>query len=228
MFADILNGIYDPIYRNLIAGKSYLLVLSGLKVTLIITLAGIFFGAILGAGLCFMHYAGGKILRGISKTYIVIVRGTPILLLLMLLFYVVFARSRMDGIYVAVIAFALNSAAHIAEIMKASLESVDQGQVMAARTLGFTKYQAFYYITLPQAGEFARPVFQNAVINVIQWTSVVGYITVSDLTRVINSIGARTADPFSIIFVGIILYLGLAYAVYLIFDMTDRKRRAGR
>jgi len=141
---------------------------------------------------------------------------------------VVFARSRMDGIYVAIIAFALNSAAHIAEIMKAGLESVDPGQMMAARTLGFTKYQAFYYITLPQAGEFARPVFQNAVINVIQWTSVVGYITVSDLTRVINSIGARTADPFSIIFVGIILYLALAYATYLIFNLADGKRRAGR
>ncbi len=225
---DIFSNIYDSIYRNLIAGGSYLLVLSGLKITLIITLAGLFSGTILGAVLCAMHYSNSKILKFLSKTYIVIIRGTPVLLLLMLLFYVVFARSRMDGVYVAVIAFGLNSASHIAEIMKAALESVDPGQVRAARTLGFTKYEAFYYITLPQASEFARPVYQNAVINLIQWTSVVGYIAVSDLTRVINGIGSRTADPFSIIFIGILLYLMLAYAAYLIFNLLDRKRRVKR
>lgn len=225
---NFLNIVYESAYNNLIAGNSYLYILSGLKTTVIITLAGLLAGTVLGALLCLMQYSESKILRFISKTYIVIVRGTPILLLLMLLFYVVFAKSRMDAIYIAIIAFGLNGASHIAEIMKSALESVDPGQVMAARALGFTKFGAFYYITLPQACEFARPVYQNAVINLIQWTSVVGYITIADLTRVINNIGARTADPFFVIFIGILIYLGLAYAAYLIFKMTERKKRVRR
>ncbi|HOT74708.1 MAG TPA: ABC transporter permease subunit [Candidatus Wallbacteria bacterium] len=225
---NIFSNIQQSFYNNLIAGNSYLQILSGLKTTLIITIAGLFLGTVLGAALCAMHYSNSKILRFISRSYIIIVRGTPILLLLMLLFYVVFARCRMEAIYVAVIAFGLNGASHIAEIMKAALQSVDPGQVMAARTLGFTKFGAFYHITLPQAGEYARPVYQNAVINIIQWTSVVGYITIADLTRVINSIGARTADPFFLIFTGIIIYLLLAYATHLIFSLAGRKRRAAR
>jgi len=225
---DFFKAISESFYNNLIAGNSYLLIFSGVKITLIITISGLIIGTVLGALLCAMHYSGNKLLKFISKAYIVIVRGTPILLLLMLLFYVVFARSRMDAIYVAVIAFGLNSASHIAEIMKAALEAVDPGQIMAARTLGFTKYGAFYHITLPQAGEYARPVYQNAVINLIQWTSVVGYITIADLTRVINSIGARTADPFFVIFLGILIYLMLAYITYLIFNMADRKKRVRR
>ena len=134
----------------------------------------------------------------------------------------------MDAIYIAVIAFGLNSAAHIAEIMKAALESVDPGQIMAARTLGFTKLGAFYHITFPQASGYARPVYQNTVINLIQWTSVVGYITIADLTRVINNIGARTADPFFVIFIAILIYLALAYVTYLIFTLTNRQKRALR
>jgi len=224
----ILGRIYDSIYVNLIAGDSYLLFLSGIKITLLITLAGLFSGTLLGAVLCGLQYSGSKILNLISKAYIVVVRGTPVLLLLMLLFYVVFAQTRMDAIYIAVIAFGLNSAAHIAEIMKTALESVDPGQIMAARTLGFTKMGAFWHITLPQASEYARPVYQNTVINVIQWTSVVGYITIADLTRVINTTGARTADPFFVIFIGIVIYLLLAYATYLVFQLAGRKKRTAR
>lgn len=225
MVMDTLNKIYESVHANLIAGDSYLLFLSGIKITLIITLAGLFFGTLLGALLCAMQYSGSKVLGFFSKIYIVIVRGTPILLLLMLLFYVVFAQTRMDAIYIAVIAFGLNSAAHIAEIMRSALDSVDPGQIMAARTLGFTKMGAFWHITLPQASEYARPVYQNTVINIIQWTSVVGYITIADLTRVINNTGARTADPFFAIFIGIIIYLLMAYATYLIFQFAGRKKR---
>ncbi len=223
---EIIDTICGSIHANLIEGKAYLLILAGLKTTLVITLAGLFSGTILGALFCAMNYSKNRLLGFISKTYIVIVRGTPVLLLLMLLFYVVFARTRMDAIHIAVIAFGLNSAAHIAEIMKAALDSVDPGQVMAARALGFTRSGAFYHVTLPQASRHARPVYQNTVINLIQWTSVVGYITIADLTRVINAIGARTADPFSVIFIGIMIYLMLAYVTYLIFRLSDRKKRA--
>jgi len=225
---DVLTTIYKSIHANLLEGNSYLVILSGLKVTLIITLAGLFLGTVMGAVLCAMSHSRNGILKFAAKTYIVVVRGTPVLLLLLLLFYVVLARTSLEAIHIAIIAFGLNSAAHIAEIMKAALASVDKGQIMAARTLGFTKMGAFYHITLPQASAYAKPVYQNAVINLIQWTSVVGYITIADLTRDINNIGARTADPFFVIFIGIAIYLVLAYATYLLFKLTDRNRRVAR
>lgn len=224
----VLTTIYNSIHANLIEGNSYLLILSGLKVTLLITLAGLFLGTAIGAVLCAMSYSKSGFLKFASKTYIVVIRGTPVLLLLLLLFYVVLARTSLDAIHIAIIAFGLNSAAHIAEIMKTALASVDKGQIMAARTLGFTWAGAFYHITLPQAAAYARPVYQNAVINLIQWTSVVGYITIADLTHIANNIGARTADPFFVIFLSIAIYLALAYATYLLFNLADRNRRVRR
>ena len=124
---------------------------------------------------------------------------------------------------VAVIAFALNSAAHVDEIMKSALSAVDEGQVRAARTLGFSKWQAFCYVTLPQAATIARPVYQSAVINTLQWTSVVGYITISDLTRVINQLGARASKPFFSLFLGMAIYLLIGYLIHLIFWLSARK-----
>lgn len=227
-YMEVLAAIRNSIHANLIEGDSYLVILSGLKVTLAITLAGLLLGTAIGAVLCAMSYAKNGILKFIARTYIVVVRGTPVLLLLLLLFYVVLAKTPLEALHIAIIAFGLNSAAHIAEIMKAALASVDKGQIMAARTLGFTRAGAFYHITLPQASAYARPVYQNAVINLIQWTSVVGYITIADLTRVINNVGARTADPFFVIFIGIAIYLALAYGTYLIFSLTDRHRRAAQ
>lgn len=225
---DIIKNISESIYANLISGNSYLLILSGIKTTIIITVGGLFLGTILGAFICLISYSNNQILKFISRGYVVVVRGTPVLLLLMLLFYVVFAKIRLEAIYIAIVAFGLNSASHITEIIKVALESVDPGQVMAARTLGFTKLGAFYYITLPQAYERAKPVYQNTVISIIQWTSVVGYITIADITRIINTIGARTADPFFVIFIGILIYLVLAYITYLIFKRGGNKKRASR
>jgi polar amino acid transport system permease protein/polar amino acid transport system substrate-binding protein len=129
-------------------------------------------------------------------------------------------------VYIAVIAFALNSGAHIAEIMRSALSAVDKKQLEAARMLGFSKIRAFMAITLPQAGRIARPVYQNATINLLQWTSVVGYVTITDLTRTVNNIGARTGDPFFALFFGILIYLGISYLVNFMFTLKIRKRKA--
>jgi len=218
-----LEEIIDSFYKNLVAGDAYLIVLKGLWVTILISYLGLFFGTVLGIILCFLRMSGIKFIKRISQFIIAMLRGSPVLLLLMILYYVVFANSRIDAVIIAVIAFALNSGAHIAEIMRSSLEAVDKKQCEAARMLGFSKLKAFFAITLPQAGKIAKPVYQSAVINLIQWTSVVGYVTITDLTRTVNNIGARTGDPFFALFFGILIYLGLSYSVYAFFSISEKK-----
>lgn len=196
---------------------------SGLKVTLLITAAGLLLGTLLAALLCAASRSKIIVLRIAEKVFSVVVRGTPVLMLLLLLFYVVFARTGVPAIMVAIIGFGLNTAAHVSEIMKSALMAVDTGQVKAARTLGFSAWQAFWYVTFPQAVAFARPMYRSATINLLQWTSVVGYVTISDLTRVINQLGARSAKPFYSLFLGIVIYLFVGYMIHLIFRLTERK-----
>ncbi len=196
---------------------------SGLKVTLLITAAGLLLGTLLAALLCAASRSKIIVLRVAEKVFSVVVRGTPVLMLLLLLFYVVFARTGMSAVMVAIIGFGLNTAAHVSEIMKSALMAVDAGQVKAARTLGFSAWHAFWYVTFPQAVAFARPMYRNATINLLQWTSVVGYVTISDLTRVINQLGARSAKPFYSLFLGIVIYLFVGYMIHLIFKLTERK-----
>ncbi len=219
------NPLINSFYRNIVAGGAYIVILEGLFITIKISFLGLFFGSLFGAFLCYFRFSKRKILRLISKSIGSILRGSPVLLLLMLLYYVVFAEYRVDAVIIAVIAFALNSGAHIAEILRSSIEATNKKEIEAARMLGFTKYQAFIYIALPQAWKIAKPVYKNAVINLIQWTSVVGYVTITDLTRSLNNIGNRTSDSFFVLFLGIIIYLGLSSAVEIMFGFHNKNGR---
>lgn len=215
--------MFDKIYSLLIAGGAWLTILEGLWATIQISFFALVLGTLLGAGVCAMRRSKHLILSIPARLYIAILRGSPVLMLLMLLYYVVFARFDLDAIVVAIITFGLNTAAYVAELMRAALDATDKGQVEAMRTLGFSGLDAFRYVTLPQAAQIAKPVYQSTVINLIQWTSVVGYVTITDLTRVINNISARTMQPLFMIIVGMILYLGLSYLVMGIFALSDRK-----
>ena len=106
------------------------------------------------------------------------------------------------------------------------LDGIDRGQVEAARTLGFSKIQAFKLIALPQIIRIAKPVYQSTVVNLIQWTSVVGYVTITDLTRVINTTASRTMQPMLTITIGMIIYLSISYLVYGLFALSARKGAA--
>ena len=145
-------------------------------------------------------------------------------MLLMLLFYGVLARQGLSPLVVAVITFSMHTAAHVAELLRSGLMALDKGQLEAARTLGFSKFQAFKLVTLPQLARIAKPIYQSTVVNLIQWTSVVGYVTITDLTRVINNIASRTMQPMITIMGGMIIYLALSYIVYGIFHWTERRK----
>ena len=124
---------------------------------------------------------------------------------------------------VAVITFSLNVSAHVAELLRSALNAADRDQTEAARVLGFSAWSAFRLVTLPQMLRIAKPVYQSTIVNLIQWTSVVGYVTITDLTRVINNTAARTMQPLLTISIGMILYLALSYIVYGLFALSDRK-----
>ncbi|MBQ9582685.1 MAG: amino acid ABC transporter permease [Synergistaceae bacterium] len=211
----------DILYKILIQGGSYLTILKGLNATIRISVFALILGTLLGAVICALRMSRFKLFSIPAKLYILLLRGSPVLMLLMLMYYGIFARSSLEAETIAVITFALNTAAHIAELLRSAIGAVDFGQYEAARTLGFSAFQAFRFITLPQIIKIAKPVYQSNIINLIQWTSVVGYVSITDLTRVINNIASRTMQPMITIIIGMLIYLALAYIVHGIFALSD-------
>ncbi len=218
-------SLSDKLYRIFISGGSYLTILKGLRTTVAISLASVILGTLLACLICLLRTRKNAVIRNISAAYIAFLRGTPVLTLLLLLYYGVFARAGLPSALVATFTFALNFSAHVAELLRTSISATEKGQVEAARTLGFSRWEAFRLITLPQTLEIAKPVYQSLIVNLIQWTSVVGYVTITDLTRVINNISSRTMQPFITITIGMFIYLGLSYAIYGIFALMNMKKK---
>ena len=220
----------DKLYKILIQGGSWKTILGGLWVTVQISALALLVGTALGALICLLRTRKNPIAREIASVYIAILRGTPVLMLLLLLYYGVFARAGLNPVLVAMITFALNVSAHVAELLRSALEAADKGQAEAARTLGFSAWSTFRLVTLPQVLRIAKPVYQSTIVNLIQWTSVVGYVTITDLTRVINNTASRTMQPLLTIIIGMLIYLAMSYIVFGIFALTDKikakKRRA--
>ena len=218
----------DKLDKILIQGGSWKTILGGLWVTIQISALALLIGTLLGALICLLRTRKNPIVRGFASVYIAVLRGTPVLMLLLLLYYGVFARAGLAPVMVAVITFALNVSAHVAELLRSALEAADRGQAEAARTLGFSAWDTFRLITLPQVLRIAKPVYQSTIVNLIQWTSVVGYVTITDLTRVINNTASRTMQPLLTIIIGMLIYLALSYLIFGIFALSDRikaKRR---
>jgi polar amino acid transport system permease protein/polar amino acid transport system substrate-binding protein len=220
--------IPEKLFAIFLQGGAWKVILGGLWVTVQISALSLLLGTVLGALLCLLRTRRNPVARGAAALYIAVLRGTPVLMLLLLLFYGVFARSPLQPVTVAVITFALNVSAHVAELLRAALEATDKGQAEAARTLGFSPWDTFRLVTLPQVLRIAKPVYQSTIVNLIQWTSVVGYVTITDLTRVINNTASRTMQPMLTISVGMLIYLALSYLVFGVFALhdryTDRKR----
>jgi len=218
----------ETLYIIFFKDGAWLTILKGLWATVQISALSLLFGTLLGAAICFLRTSKFKPARLFAKVYIAVIRGSPVLMLLMLFFYGIFSRTGLSPLTVAVITFSMHTAAYVAELLRSALMAVDKGQVEAARTLGFSKTQAFQLIALPQIVRIAKPVYQSTVINLIQWTSIVGYVSITDLTRVINTTAARTMQPMITIIGGMILYLALSYIVNAIFNWSDKSERRKR
>lgn len=203
----------------------------GLEVTLVLTTLSVSFGLLLGLVLSLMStstmqpfkflktlrsYKKSKItrfftnanpIRFFAKTYIAIIRGTPVLVQLLIMYYVIFGSFRtVPKLIIASIAFALNSGAYIAEIIRGGIESVDEGQLEASRSLGFTRTESMFYIVLPQAMRSSLPSLIGEGIAMFKETSIVGWIGLGDIMRGADDIRSLTATAFESLFAAAIMY----------------------
>ena len=205
--------IIDSFYNNLIAEDRYRMILDGLQVTLLITLGAIILGTILGGVVCWMRMSRRGWLRKTAKVYIDIMRGTPVLVILMLMYYVVMAPLEATGIVVAIITFGMNAAAYICEMLRTAIQGIDRGQTEAGLALGYTPTQAFVRIVLPQVVRSVLPVYQGEVVSLLKGTSIVGYIAVTDMTRASDLIRSRTFDAFFPLIVTALIYFFMAWLI---------------
>ena len=215
------SGIKKSFHNNLVLEDRYKLVLDGLKVTVIISILAAILGTILGGAVCSMRMSASRFISSFAKVYIAFFRGTPVLVLLMIIFYVVFASVHISPVLVAVIAFGLNFAAYAAEIFRTSINSIGKGQKEAGIAGGFTRTQTFTHIILPQAMRHALPVYKGEFISMVKATSVVGYIAVQDITRVSDIIRSRTFDAFFPLLVATVIYLVLAWLLTWLLDKVE-------
>ncbi|MGE0667116.1 MAG: ABC transporter permease subunit [Sphingomonadales bacterium] len=218
-----IERVADSFQSNIIHEKRYLLLWDGLKVTVLISILATLFGTTLGGLICFMRMSASPLLSAPAKIYISILRGMPVLVLLMLIYYVAFASVNISPILVAVIAFGMNFAAYVAEIYRSGIESVDRGQSEAGVAMGFTRVQAFVYIVLPQTIRRILPVYKGEFISLVKMTSIVGYIAVQDLTKASDIIRSRTFDAFFPLVMVAILYFLISWLLMQSLGYLERK-----
>ena len=221
----MMGNIIESFNNNLIVENRYQMILDGLQVTLLITLCAAVLGTLLGGLVCWMRMSRRRWLQQTAKVYIDLMRGTPVLVLLMLMYYVVMAPLRATGIVVAIVTFAMNMAAYVSEMLRTAIGGIDRGQTEAGLALGFTRRQTFFKIVLPQVVRSVMPVFQGEVVSLLKGTSVVGYIAVADMTRASDLIRSRTFDAFFPLIVTAIIYFLMAWLIGLLLrSLVERKR----
>jgi len=216
-----LQGLKKSFYNNIMLEKRYLLILDGLKTTVVISVLATVLGTLLGGLICFMRMSRKRVLSRLAKVYIAILRGTPVLVLLMIIYYIVFASVDIDPVIVAVVAFGMNFAAYVSEMFRTGIEGVDKGQTEAGIAMGFTKIQTFFYIVLPQAVRQTLPVYKGEFISLVKMTSVVGYIAVQDLTKASDIIRSRTFDAFFPLVMVAVLYFLISWLLSLSLEYVE-------
>jgi polar amino acid transport system substrate-binding protein len=217
------QSLKKTFYQNLIEENRYLLIVDGLKITAWISLFSILLGTLLAIIVCWMSMSPSLTLRSIAKVYINIMQGTPVLVFLLLMFYVVLAQSGMSAVIVSIITFSMNFAAYASEIFRHSIENIPHSQTEAGVALGFTKAQTFIYIVLPQALRLIMPSYKGEVISLVKTTSIVGYIAVADLTQAGDIIRSRTFDAFFPLILVAIVYFILAWLFSKVLDIIGNK-----
>lgn len=216
--------------QNILTEDRWLMILRGLAVTIAIAVAAFILGTVLGFLVCYLNMSAQPILRALGRAYVIVLRGTPIVVLLMIIYYVVFAKVNISSILVAIIAYGLNSGAYIGEIIRSAILTVDRGQIEAARSMGFSRSGAFLGVTLPQAVRVAMPVYKSEFVSLFKSTAVVGYIAVVDLTKAGDIIRSRTYDAFFPLVTVAVIYLVATGLMIWLFGWVDRRtdKRARR
>ena len=223
-----LNGIYNDFYRSVIYDERYKLILEGLGNTIIIAIGAVIIGILLGTIISIVKYTNkqrGKfrLLNKIFDIYVNIIRGTPSVLQLMIMYYIIFQTSTVDSVIIGMIAFGINSSAYVAEILRSGFDSIDDGQVEAGLSLGLSFRQTLKHIIIPQAVKISLPSMGNEFVTLIKETAIAGYIGITDLTKASDIIASRTYEYFFPLILVALIYLLLTTTVSKLLKRIERK-----
>ena len=161
----------------------------------------------------------------ICNLYLTIIRGTPVVVQLLIIYFVIFGSVRIDKVFVAIIAFGINSGAYVAEIVRSGIMSIDRGQFEASRSIGFDYKRTMLYIIVPQAFKNILPALGNEFIVLVKETSVAGYVALQDLTYVGNLIRSRTYEAFFPLITVAVIYLIIVLILSFLLKKLERRLR---
>lgn len=226
--------------KTFITDDRWLQLLKGLGVTLEIAFFAVILGVVFGFLIAIVRSSYDKLLlgkkcrtfgdfllkffNGVCNVYITIIRGTPVVVQLMIMYYIVFSSAR-NGIIAAIISFGINSGAYVAEIVRSGIMSIDQGQLEAGRSLGFNYPKTMLYIIIPQAFKNVLPALGNEFIVLLKETSVAGYVALKDITYVGNLIRSRTYEAFFPLITVAIIYLVIVMIFSYLLKLLERRLR---
>lgn len=224
-----MDSLKQEFYLNFIKENRWKYIVEGLKTTLLVTLGALILGVVIGFLVAIVRSTYEKtkklkILNFICNIYITVIRGTPVVVQLLIIYYVVFGSVKIDKVFVAVLAFGLNSGAYVAEIVRSGIMSIDPGQFEAGRSLGFNYVQTMRYIIMPQAFKNVLPALGNEFIVLLKETSVAGYIALQDLTKGGDIIRSRTYSYMPLLAIALI-YLAMVLIFTKLLAILERRLR---
>lgn len=225
-----MEEFISKFYLNFVKEHRWQYITNGLKTTLTVTFFAVIMGIVLGFLVAVVRSTYDKtgklkVLNAICNIYLTIIRGTPVVVQLLITYFVIFGSVNINKVLVAVIAFGVNSGAYVAEIIRGGIMSVDNGQFEAGRSIGFNYGQTMLYIILPQAFKNVLPALANEFIVLLKETSVAGYIALEDLTKGGDIIRSRTYDAFMPLIAVAIIYLVMVMIFNYFVKCLERRLR---
>ena len=225
-----MQELKSSFISNFIEDNRWRYITDGLKITLLVTVFAVLIGVVLGFLIAIVrttHDKTGKlkILNAICKVYLTVIRGTPVVVQLMIIYFIIFGSVDISKVLVAIIAFGINSGAYVAEIFRSGIMSIDNGQFEAGRSLGFNYAQTMMYIIMPQAFKNVLPTLCNEFISLLKATSVSGYIALQDLTKGGDIIRSRTYDAFMPLIAVALIYLAMVMIFTKLVSLLERRLR---
>lgn len=221
-------SVYESFYNSVIFENRYEMILDGLENTIILSFGALLIGITIGFLISIIRYTNNhtgkfKVLNFIGKTYVTIIRGTPSVLQLMIMYYVIFKTSSINSIIIGMLAFGINSGAYCSEILRSGFDSVDDGQLEAGLALGLTFSQTLKSIIIPQAIRISLPSLGNEFVTLVKETAIAGYIGIMDLTKASDIIASRTYDYFFPLILIAIIYLIITGLLSKLMKTLERK-----
>jgi His/Glu/Gln/Arg/opine family amino acid ABC transporter permease subunit len=221
----VLYGLAEAIYSNLIREDRYMLMVKGLGTTLQITVYALLMGIAIGLVVAMLRVMKVKGLDKVAELYVHIIRGTPAVVQLVIIYYAILGSVSMPKVLVASVAFAINSGAYVSELIRGGILAVDRGQMEAARSLGLSWAQAMRHVVMPQAIKNILPALVNESIMLLKETAIAGYIALDDLTRSGNIIRSRTFDAYTPFLLVAVVYLYTTTILTIFANKLEKRMR---